>query len=101
MTFRNYIPKSALQLAGINDKLLDGGIDRINNEFFKVKSEVDILLQHVDSLARLAWIMKYTSEAMKQYVFHTNSMINELNQTFKTDIMKLLSQKDHIEDTNK
>lgn len=70
-------------------------------EFEKKKDEVLVLLQHRDSLIRLAWIMKYTSQALSLYIYHTNSMINELNQTFKTDIMKLLAQENDGKDTGK
>lgn len=92
VAFRKQIPTDRLELAGIKTQVHGKSTEETINLYETKKWAVHTLLQHAESLKELAWMMKYISEAISQYIYHTESIVEELNATFKTDIMKLLAQ---------
>jgi hypothetical protein len=101
VAFRKQVPSDRLKVAGIKTQVHGKSTEETISLYKTKEWAVSTLLQHAESLKQLAWMMKYTSEGINQYIYHINSMINELNQTFKIDIMQLLAQENNSKDTNK
>jgi hypothetical protein len=99
--FKKKLPSDTLWLAGIKTETQGKSTDEIINLYAPKQWAVSTLLQHIASLKQLAWIMKYTSEATSMYIYHTNQIIAELNTTFKTDIMELITQQNNILQANR